>query len=169
MLEVEVAREDVWPEAESGDELARTAVLAAINHSPYSEIVGYQVTVEVSVKFATDDEVQDLNAHYRGKDKPTNVLSFPMVQRDLIEGLPNANDGEALLGDIILARDVCVREAAEKGISVEHHVTHLIVHGTLHLLGYDHMGEAEAEAMEAIERDALAFLGIDDPYSIDDD
>jgi probable rRNA maturation factor len=89
-----------------------------------------------------------------------------MVQRDLIDGLANSDDGEVLLGDIVLAAGVCAREAEGKGVATETHATHLIVHGLLHLLGYDHEGEAEAEAMEAIERTALAVLGLDDPYVV---
>jgi probable rRNA maturation factor len=92
-----------------------------------------------------------------------------MVQDDLIEGLDNSDDGEVLLGDIILARGVCVREAVEKGVPAAEHATHLIVHGTLHLLGYDHIEDDEAEAMEDMERAALATLGIDDPYAITED
>jgi probable rRNA maturation factor len=94
-----------------------------------------------------------------------------MVQADLLDAINSGDDdGETLLGDIVLAHGVCVREAREKQIGVEAHATHLIVHGTLHLLGYDHeQGEAEAEAMEEIERAALATLGIDDPYAIRED
>jgi probable rRNA maturation factor len=121
---------------------------------------------EISVRLTDDDEVQALNRQYRQKDKPTNVLSFPMVQDDLIEGLDNSDDGEVLLGDIILARGVCEREAAEKGVPTAQHATHLIVHGTLHLLGYDHIEDDEADAMEDLERVALATLNIDDPYTI---
>lgn len=90
-----------------------------------------------------------------------------MVQFDLLETLANTDDGEAILGDIVLARGVCEREAAEKEISVADHATHLIVHGTFHLLGYDHQGEAEAEAMEALETRALASIGLADPYNRD--
>jgi probable rRNA maturation factor len=94
-----------------------------------------------------------------------------MVQPDLLDAInPGDDDGETLLGDIVLAHGVCAREAKEKNVSVEDHATHLIVHGTLHLLGYDHeQGEAEAEAMEEIERVALATLGIDDPYAVRED
>jgi len=114
--------------------------------------------------------VQTLNAQYRQKDKPTNVLSFPMVQADLLDTIgQNSDDGEVLLGDIVLAYGVCASEAAEKNISIEHHATHLIVHGTLHLLGYDHMEDHEAEAMERIEIDALGSLGLEDPYLIRED
>jgi probable rRNA maturation factor len=111
--------------------------------------------------------VQTLNREYRQKDKPTNVLSFPMVQADLLDSLSEGDDGETLLGDIVLAHGVTASEAAEKGVTIEEHATHLIVHGTLHLLGYDHeQGEAEADAMEEIERAALAGLGIADPYAV---
>ena len=121
----------------------------------------------MAIRLTDDDEVQTLNAQYRAKDKPTNVLSFPMVQPDLLDSLANTDDGEALLGDIVLAHGVCTREAAEKGISVTDHAMHLIVHGTFHLLGYDHQGEAEAEAMEALETQALASIGLADPYNRD--
>jgi probable rRNA maturation factor len=124
---------------------------------------------EISIRLTDDDEVHTLNSQYRQKDKPTNVLSFPMVQDDLLEVLDNSDDGEVLLGDIILARGVCEREAAEKGVTTQEHATHLIVHGTLHIVGYDHIEDDEAEAMEDLERAILARLGIADPYLIDDD
>jgi len=93
-----------------------------------------------------------------------------MVQADLLETVTqNSDDGEVLLGDIVLAHGVCAAEAAERGIAIETHATHLIVHGTLHLLGYDHIDDADAEKMEAIEVDALASLGIADPYLIKED
>jgi probable rRNA maturation factor len=93
-----------------------------------------------------------------------------MVQPDLLDMIAqNSDDGEVLLGDIVLAHGVCTAEAAAKDISLHDHATHLIVHGTLHLLGYDHQGQAEADAMEQIERDVLATLGIADPYRHDHD
>jgi len=168
MIEVEIDRGESWPEKEDWQSLAQRSVLAAINRTAHGDLVGSRVRVEVSVKLTDDGEVQSLNAQYRGKDKPTNVLSFPMVQTDLLDGLDIGDDGEALLGDIVLAGGVCAREAEERGVPLTTHATHLIVHGTLHLLGYDHIDDAEAEAMEAIERDALASLGIDDPYSVDE-
>jgi probable rRNA maturation factor len=109
--------------------------------------------------------VHALNAAWRGKDKPTNVLSFPMIEPELIEGISVGGEGELLLGDIVLAQGVCAAEAADKEIPVEDHAAHLVVHGTLHLLGYDHeTSDEDAEAMEAAERAALATLGITDPY-----
>ena len=118
----------------------------------------------VSVLFTSDEEVHTLNREWRGRDKPTNVLSFPMMERD---GLLNlAADGPPeMLGDIALAYETCEREAMEKGVPLEHHASHLIIHGLLHLAGHDHVhSDEEAEAMEALERQALAKLGIADPY-----
>ncbi|MBC2778844.1 rRNA maturation RNase YbeY [Parasphingopyxis marina] len=145
--------------------LALAATTQAIRQTPHAGLISDPMTVEISVKFTDDEEVRKLNASYRAKDKPTNVLSFPMVQSDMIDALANSDDGEVLLGDIVLAHGVCAREAEDKGIAVRDHAAHLVVHGALHLLGYDHeKGEAEAEAMEAMERTALAILGIADPY-----
>ena len=112
-----------------------------------------------SLKLSDDNTVRRLNKQWRGIDKPTNVLSFPMVAPDLFDSLADSDDGEILLGDIVLAAETVAREAAEKHISIAHHTTHLIVHGTLHLLGYDHEEEGQAEHMEGLERSALAGLG----------
>ena len=136
--------------------LAERAVLASVAHSDFPGIAN----TEVSVKFTSDAEVRGLNAAWRGKDKATNVLSFPMA---------DAPEGAPMLGDIVLAAGVCALEAAAKKVPVETHATHLVVHGTLHLLGYDHeTGDADAEEMEAIERHALASLGIADQYHVNE-
>lgn len=120
----------------------------------------------VSVVFADDDEVHALNRQWRARDKPTNVLSFPMLSRDEVLRAAAHADAPAMLGDLILAHGVCAREAAEKGVTVAAHASHLIVHALLHLAGHDHeTGEAEADAMEALERKALASLGFADPYA----
>lgn len=163
MIEVALLHEKGWPDCD-WEALAQRAVAAAIAHSPYASFVTDEALYEVAVKLTSDEEVHGLNRAYRDKDKPTNVLSFPMVQADLLEGTANTDDGEVLLGDIVLAEGVCAAEAAEKGISVADHATHLIVHGTFHLLGYDHMEDAEAETMEALETQSLLSLGITDPY-----
>lgn len=168
MLEVAVQQEPGWPETD-WEATAQGAVAEAIRQSPYADWLQRSLMIEVSVRLTDDAEVQTLNHQYRQKDKPTNVLSFPMVQPDLLEGLANSDDGEVLLGDIVLARETCAREAEEKSVAFADHATHLIVHGTLHLLGYDHQGDFEAEAMEALERAILATLGVDDPYAIRED
>jgi probable rRNA maturation factor len=169
VIQVELTREDPWPDGD-WDALAARAFAAAAGRTPFGALATTPALVEVSVRLAPDDEVRTLNRQYRGKDKATNVLSFPMVQRDLLDSVTlNSDDGEVLLGDVVLAHGVCATEAAEKGVTLEEHATHLLVHGMLHLLGYDHQDEGEADAMEAIERDALASLGIADPYQIRED
>ena len=165
MLEVAVEAEEEWDSSRSWEDIARRAATAAIAESDYPELGDTDRSVELSVTLTGDEQVRELNAHWRGKDKPTNVLSFPMAEeRDLRRA--NVAGPELLLGDIILARGVCEAEAADKGVSVEQHATHLMVHGTLHLLGYDHHDDAEAEDMEAREVRALARLGIANPYEV---
>ena len=169
MLELALSTEAPWPDHD-WEALAEKAARAAIALTPHDGLTDGPALVEISVRLTTDDEVHMLNRQYRQKDKPTNVLSFPMVQPDLLETVTqNSDDGEVLLGDIVLAHGVCEREAAERGIAIQTHATHLIVHGVLHLLGYDHIDDREAEAMEAIEIETLATLGIADPYLIDED
>ncbi len=155
-----------WPDAD-WDAIAEAACRAALAQTPYGGIGDASFCCEVSIRLTDDGEVKTLNAQYRGKDKPTNVLSFPMVQPDLLESLSNSDDGEVLLGDIVLADGVVAREAAERGIAMTDHATHLIVHGLLHLVGYDHENDVEAEAMEEMERRALRTLGIANPYAGD--
>lgn len=168
MLDVALSAEPGWPDATDWETLATRAATAAVAASPHGAWIGLPFTVEISVRLTDDAEVQVLNRDYRQKDATTNVLSFPMIAPDLLDTVSNTDDGEVLLGDIVLAHETCAREAAEKGITLPDHATHLIVHGTLHLLGYDHQGPAEADAMEQIERDVLASLGLDDPYRHDD-
>jgi probable rRNA maturation factor len=114
---------------------------------------------EIAVLFTDDAAIAEINAEWRGKDQPTNVLSFPTP-----DDMP-VPEGEARpLGDIVLAHGVIVREATEQGKTLRDHTAHLIVHGTLHLLGHDHETDAEAEEMEALETRILKGLGISDPY-----
>ncbi len=164
MLETAVINEG-WGTATDWEALAEKAVIATLAATPFAALASLPATVEIAIRLTSDAEVHKLNAAYRGKDKPTNVLSFPMVQPDLIEGLANTDDGEVLLGDIVLAKGVCGAEAEEKHIPVADHATHLIVHGLLHLLGYDHIRDEEAERMESIERAVLAGLGLHNPYN----
>ncbi len=147
---------------------ATRATTTTIAATPHADLATTPATIEISIRLTSDAEVQTLNRQYRGQDKPTNVLSFPMVQPDLIDSIANTDDGEVLLGDIVLAYETCEREARERGVPTKDHATHLIVHGVLHLLGYDHMTDADAEHMEAIERDVMASLGLHDPYPIQD-
>jgi probable rRNA maturation factor len=168
MIEVALLHDQGWPQGD-WEMIAQRAVAAAISHSPYAAFATDATLYEIAVKLTSDEEVHGLNRAYRDKDKPTNVLSFPMVQDDLLQATANTDDGEVLLGDIVLAEGVCAAEAADKGISMVDHATHLIVHGTFHLLGYDHMNDAEAEAMEALEVSALASLGLANPYGDRDD
>lgn len=147
MIDVEV-EDETWtkalPEAEDLTVRAAQAVLD-----------GEGATGEGVTLLLTDDAtVRELNGRFRQKDAATNVLSFPAP--------PNP---EKHLGDVALAYGVCAREASEQGKPLAHHLQHLVAHGVLHLLGYDHMTDAEAEAMEGLERVVLAGLGIPDPYA----
>ena len=156
MIGVETDVSDDWDSRTDWAALARTAVHAAIAASRHAGLSDS----EVSVTFTTDDEVRGLNAKWRGKERPTNVLSFPMAKE---AELASAQ----LIGDIVVAHGVCAREAEEKNVEVATHAAHLVVHGTLHLLGYDHeTSDAEAEEMEETERRALASIGIADPYHV---
>jgi probable rRNA maturation factor len=154
-----------WDAATGWQALASAATEAAIRQTPFATLADCAQQIEIAVRLASDADVRALNRDYRGKDAATNVLSFPMIAPDLLETIAATDDGEALLGDIVLAKGVCEAEAHDKGIAVAAHATHLIVHGTLHLLGYDHMTDHEANAMEELECAALASLGLPDPYA----
>jgi probable rRNA maturation factor len=163
MLEIAIEADEEWDSSRSWDQLVRDAAEAAIAESAAPWLATSGRPVELSVRLASNDEVQALNGQWRGKHKPTNVLSFPLLdEQELLEA--NVAGPELLLGDIILAHGICLNEAVQKGVSVEQHATHLIVHGTLHLLGYDHLDEDEAVDMEAREIRALHRLGIANPY-----
>jgi probable rRNA maturation factor len=121
---------------------------------------GDQPESELSLVFTDDAAIKELNNDWRDKDKPTNVLSFPAFPIK-----PGQKPGP-MLGDIVIARETVEREAVEEQKLFDHHLTHLIVHGFLHLLGYDHIVESEAEEMEDLERKILARLAIPDPYAL---
>lgn len=152
-----------WSRIGDLETLVRRAVDAAANVAGEGPGGGVRDDTELSVLLADDATVRRLNRDYRGIDKPTNVLSFPQHEAAdaQLAGMP------CLIGDIVLALETVEREAAEAGKPVEDHLTHLIVHGLLHLCGYDHETDEEAEAMEARERAILASLGISDPYAAD--
>lgn len=144
-IDISVQSED-WPDCAALSRRAVSAVAAQLDNAREGEL---------SLVLSSDEQVQRLNRDYRHQDKATNVLSFPQTG--------------ALLGDIVLARETIAREAIEKGAEFEDHLTHLIIHGWLHLQGFDHETEAEAAEMEAIEIAALKTLGIDNPYQVSDD
>jgi len=160
MLTLEIDIESPWPENTDWEALAARAAGALTVVAP--ELA--KECLSTSMIFTSDEEVQVLNAEWRGKDKPTNVLSFPMLAREDLLDL--ADDGPPeLLGDIALAYETCAREAAEKEISLADHTSHLIMHGLLHLAGLDHeISEDDAREMELLEIKALALIGIADPY-----
>jgi probable rRNA maturation factor len=155
-LDIEI---DGWPGTSDWADLAERALEATLQVAPELD----NQRLSASVLFTVDEEVQALNREWRMKDAPTNVLSFPMIER--AELLAMARDGgPEMLGDIALAWETCRREAEEKRIPLEHHAAHLLVHGMLHLAGHDHQADSEAETMEALEIRALAQMGIADPY-----
>lgn len=166
-LEVEVVRRDgAWTERGISDAMAELAAHAALSVAPPERHAHYEVTIVL-----TDDaEIRDLNRTWRGKDEPTNVLSFPAGDMpDMADALDgdSAHGGAVPLGDIVIALETTAAEAAEKDIPLSDHVSHLVVHGALHLLGLDHLDDTEAEQMEDLERQALTSLGIADPYADD--
>jgi probable rRNA maturation factor len=165
MLEIALDADEEWDSSRFSEQLVRRAAEAAIAESAFPQLAEFGRTIELSVRLTGDEQVRTLNAHWRGQDKATNVLSFPMVEEHELRDERFA-ESELLLGDIILARGVCEAEASEKGIPLESHATHLIVHGTLHLLGYDHGDERDAADMEAREARALDRLGIANPYEV---
>lgn len=147
MIDIEIEDEAWVAAAPQAQHLVEAAAAAALRHAEFD--------VDAVTILLTDDEsVRDLNARFRGKDYATNVLSFPAPENP-----------EGHLGDIALAFGVCAREATEQGKPLGHHLQHLVAHGVLHLLGYDHETDAEAEHMEGLERVILAGLGVPDPYA----
>ena len=166
MLEIDIESDEEWDSSTDWSLLVRRAAESALAESAFPQLAQGSRPVEISVRLTSDEEVRALNSEWRGKDKPTNVLSFPLAEADELD---NPGEGpELMLGDIVLAKGVCEREAEERAIPMERHATHLLVHGTLHLLGYDHMDDDQAADMEGREVRALARLGIDDPYRVID-
>lgn len=134
------------------EQLTLWATTALLNRTEYEE-------PEMTIRIVDEEESQELNHEYRGKDKPTNVLSFPFEAP--------AHVPIPLLGDLIVCKQVVEREAIEQGKTLTSHWAHMIIHGCLHLLGYDHIEDEEAEEMEGIERVVMAELGFEDPYKDD--
>ncbi len=159
-MELEIDIEEPWDPATDWADLAERALEALVEVAPE---LGHERLL-TSLLFTSDSQVHTLNREWRGKDKPTNVLSFPMIERKDLLNLPHAGPPE-MLGDIALAAETCMREAGEKNVSIQDHASHLLIHGLLHLAGHDHeVSEDAAIAMEALETKALAILAIADPY-----
>jgi probable rRNA maturation factor len=143
--------DDGWASLPNLELIAEQAAAAALPKGEQGKII--------TLLFADDETMQDLNKDWRGLDKPTNVLSFPAPKAQLVP------PGELpLLGDIVLGFATCAREAEETGKTLADHTCHLIVHGVLHLLGYDHENDEDAGVMEAAEIKILSTLGIENPY-----
>jgi probable rRNA maturation factor len=146
-----IVNDEAWPD--DLEARAEEAVLAAIRLAK-PKVKG---AAELSIVLTNDEEQHELNRQWRGKDSSTNVLSFPQIEP--------FGPVIGILGDITLARETLEREAAEQGTSFADHFTHLVVHGFLHILGYDHLDDAEALQMESLETQILASLGVEDPYA----
>ena len=146
--------DDAWASVPGLEAVARQAAEAALAGAGRDA-----AHCETAILFTSDEAIAGINGEWRGNGNPTNVLSFPAP-----EDLPVPDGEERPLGDIVLASGVVAREAAEQGKSLPDHMAHLIVHGVLHLLGYDHEGDSEATEMERLEIDILKGMGISDPY-----
>ena len=149
-----------------GYAVPRAGIPAAVSFRKWvaAALAGRIREADLAIRIVDTKEGRALNQHYRGKDYATNVLSFPA---ELPEGLPKGVK-LPLLGDLVICAPVVAREAKEQKKKLAAHYAHLTVHGTLHLLGWNHEDDREAEAMEQLERDILAEMGIDDPYAIED-
>jgi probable rRNA maturation factor len=153
-LDIDVVRDGGdWETVAGAETLVRTAAAALAAELPLGRS-------EACIALSNDAQIAELNGSYRGKPAPTNVLSFPAGF-----SIPIDDDDPRFLGDVVLALETLQREAAELGLPIEHHMQHLVVHGLLHLLGYDHGTDQEAQAMESLEVRILQRLGITDPYA----
>lgn len=148
---------DCWQAQTDVEDIVQRAIAAA---TAFVELPAEET--EVAVMLTDDARIRELNKEWRGQDKPTNVLSFPAAQP------PGTPPAPVMLGDIAIAFETTRREAETEGKPFCDHLSHLAIHGFLHLLGYDHLDDAEAEEMEALERKILASLGVADPYLIND-
>lgn len=157
MIDIDILVEtDSWGDESVLRDLATNAIAAAWQTLDG----GKQPVSELSLVFTDDATIKELNNDWRDKDRPTNVLSFPAFTLK-----PGQKPGP-MLGDIVIAHETVAREAVDEGKPFDHHLSHLIVHGFLHLLGYDHLSETQAEEMEGLERKALERLAIPDPYAL---
>lgn len=151
---------DCWTGESSAETIVHRAIEAAA-----SMVDADTADAEVAVMLTDDAGIRTLNKNWRGIDKPTNVLSFPALQPERVR---DDDDAPRMLGDIAIAYETTRKEADTEHKPFDHHLSHLAVHGFLHLIGYDHENDNDAEVMEGLERDILAQLGIPDPYAHDD-
>ena len=160
-LDIQISVEEGdWPSEEELQSLAERVLGEAAAYLKKHEKQPFPRTAtELSLVFTDDASIREINAEWRSQDKATNVLSFPAFPLE-----PGGKPGP-MLGDIIIARETVEREAVELEKSFDDHLTHLLVHGFLHLFGYDHMNNSEAERMEGLETRILAGLGLSDPYA----
>lgn len=156
MITIDILTESpLWGDSEAYETLAKSCADAV-----WSRLELPQTETELSLVLTDDASIREINAQWRNKDKPTNVLSFPAFE-------VAAGDAPGpMLGDIIIARETVEREAVDEQKTFDQHLHHMIVHGLLHLLGYDHEDEEEAEEMEGLEREILHALAIPDPYTV---
>jgi probable rRNA maturation factor len=148
---------DCWQNEPDAEAVIQRAIAAA------AEAVEADIgDAELAVMLTDDSGIRTLNRNWRGIDKPTNVLSFPALQSETAR---KPDDAPPMLGDIAIAYETMRREADEEGKPFDHHLSHLAVHGFLHLIGYDHENDADADEMESLETEILAQLGIPDPYA----
>ncbi len=164
MLDIQISIEEgPWPSEEDLQSLSERVLGSAADFLKREEKQPFpKEAPEVSLVFTDDASIRAINAEWRAQDKPTNVLSFPAFPLT-----PGKKPGP-MLGDIILAHETLVREAKDLGKPFDEHLTHLLVHGFLHLFGYDHLEDDEAERMESLETRILAGLGLSDPYGDSD-
>jgi probable rRNA maturation factor len=169
MIEVDISiPEPSWEETcPDSETIVTRAIEAVIAHSPVAKkLITSGVEPEISVVLANDDLIHTLNREYRDKDNPTNVLSFAMLDGDNGWEAPN-HPGPCVLGDLVLAFETVKRESEAESKSFDDHFMHLVIHGMLHLLGYDHIEDREAEVMESIEIQILKDMNIKNPYQND--
>lgn len=160
-LSIDVVEDgEAWSAFPSADALAGAASRMLARHARFKG----EAPAVACVALSSDAAVQDLNRQFRGKDKPTNVLSFPAPEMPAIADDDAPPDEPEALGDIVIAFETVKREALEQGLDLADHFQHLVVHGLLHLLGFDHETDEEAQEMEGLEIEILSSLGIENPY-----
>lgn len=161
MITIDILTESpLWDTPEKGGSEIYESLAEACAEAVWQQLALPKMVTELSIVLTDDASIREINAQWRNKDKPTNVLSFPAFE------IAAGDKPGPMLGDIIIARETVEREAADEQKSFDQHLHHMIVHGLLHLLGYDHEDEEEAEEMEALERKILLTLAIPDPYTI---